>query len=330
MRILVTGSTGFIGSHLCRALVGAGEQVRAFHRPDSSLLGLAGLDVEHAVGDLTQPDTLDSALRDIEVVFHCAAMLGQPDDPRQMYSVTVDGTRNVLRTARKAGVRRVVHTSSVSALGVPLETKQASHPIPMDECHTWNFRPNWWRYGHAKYLAELEVQNAVAQGLDVTIVNPSIVIGAGDLNRVSGDVIINFVRGRIPAAVSGGANVVHIDDVVRGHLAALKLGKTGERYILGGENLTHLRFLQIIAQVTGVNAPRINLPARLVRNLALPVSIAENWITFPASGELLHKAGYFFYYDTRKAQQELRFGARLSVRSAVAEAYAWYLGRGIL
>lgn len=330
MKILVTGSTGFIGSHLCRALVGAGEHVRAFHRASSSLEGLAGLAVEHAIGDVTRPDTLSAAMQDIEVVFNCAAMLGLSGDPRQMYSVTVEGTHNVLRAAHQAGVRRVVHTSSVAALGVPLETQQAAIPMPMDERHTWNFRPSWWRYGHAKYLAELEVQYAIAQGLDVTIVNPAIVVGAGDLNRVSGEVIIQLARGHIPVAVSGGLNVVHIDDVVRGHLSALDSGKTGERYILGSENLTHQRYLQIIAQVAGVKAPQINLPAPLVRSLALPASYAENWLTLPVSAELLHKAGYYFYYDTHKAQQELGFSATHSVRRAVAEAYAWYVGQGIL
>ena len=330
MKILVTGSTGFIGSHLCRALVNAGEHVRAFHRPSSSLEGLAGLAVERAIGDITQPDTLDAAMQGIEVVYHCAAMLGRPENPQLMYRATVEGTRNVLQAALQAGVPRLVHTSSVAALGVPLETQRVANPMPINEHHTWNFRPSRWRYGHAKYLAELEVQYAVAQGLDATIVNPSVVVGAGDLNRVSGEVIINLAHGRIPAAVSGGANIIHIDDVVRGHLAAMKLGKSGERYILGGENLTHLRFLRTIAQIAGVKAPQINLPARLVRSLALPVSFAENWLSLPASGELLNKAGYFFYYDTRKAQQELGFSPTHSIRRAVADAYAWYLGQGVL
>jgi dihydroflavonol-4-reductase len=330
MKVLVTGSTGFIGSHLCRALVEAGEQVRAFHRAGSSLQGLTGLDMEHATGDITRQDTLEPAMQDIEVVFHCAAMLGLPNDPRQMYNVTVQGTRNIMQAARQAGVRRLVHTSSVAALGVPLETQQAASPIPMDEHHTWNFRPDRWRYGHAKYLAELEVQYAVAQGLDSVIVNPAIVIGAGDLNRISGDIIIHLAQGHIPLAVAGGLNAVHIEDVVRGHLAALELGKTGERYILGAENLALSRFLKIIAQVAGVNAPKFSLPARLVRGLARPASAAEKWLTLPVSSELLHKAGYFFYYDTRKAQQELGFCARYSIRRAVAEAYAWYLGQGII
>jgi len=330
MKILVTGSTGFIGSHLCRALVDAGEQVRAFHRSRSSLQGLADLAVEHAIGDVTRPDTLEPAMQDIEIVFHCAAMLGLPNDPGQMYNVSVQGTRNVMRVARQSGVRRVVHTSSVAALGVPLETQQAASPIPMDERHTWNFRPDRWRYGYAKYLAELEVQYAVAQGLDVVIVNPVVVIGAGDLNRISGDIIIHLAQGHLPVVVPGGLNAIHIEDVVRGHLAALELGKTGERYILGAENLTLMQFLQIIAQVAGVTAPKISLPARLVRGLARPASTAGKWLNLPVSSELLHKAGYFFYYDTRKAQQELDFCARYSVRRAVAEAYAWYLGQGMI
>jgi dihydroflavonol-4-reductase len=325
---LVTGSTGFIGSQLCRALVARGIPVRAFHRPNSPTLALQGLEVEHATGDVTQPETLVKALQGVEVVFHAAAQLGSPTDPQKMYAVTVQGTRNLLQAARQAGVRRVVHTSSVAALGVPTPANHAT-PRLIDESHIWNYRPEWWRYGHAKHLAEQEVQKAVSAGLDAVIVNPAVVLGAGDLNRVSGDVIIQVARGRLPVAVDGGLNAIHIADVVQGHLAALERGRTGERYILGGENLTLSKFLGLIAEVTGARPPFVTLPGGLVRAMTGPVIAAGKLISLPVSPDLLRKAGYYFYYDTLKAKMELRVSQYLPVRQAIVEAYKWYRENGM-
>lgn len=330
MKALVTGATGFIGSHLCRALKARGWSVRAFHRPDSKLDGLQGLDVEHAAGDVTDIGSVERAMRGIEVVFHTAAKMGRSNKPQGMYTVTVEGTRNVLSAALRAGVRRVVHTSSVAALGVPLEiptTRAGIHPeiLCMDENHTWNFPSEWWRYGHAKYLAELEVQKAVARGLDVVITNPTVVIGPGDLNRISGNILIQVARGRVPVAVPGGLNVIHIQDVIRGHLLALERGKTGERYILGGENLPHLRFLQIAAAVTGARPPIFTVPAGLARSVAAAIDLTGRIGSFfPVGSASLRRAGYFFYYDTGKAEGQLGLQASLSVHQAVEDACRWF------
>jgi dihydroflavonol-4-reductase len=321
--VLITGSTGFIGSQLCRAALEAGHRVRAFHRPGSSLMGLTGLEVEHAVGDVTDRASLQAAMQEVAVVFHAAAMLGAPRDPRPMYRITVGGTENVLQAALEAGVQRVVHTSSVAALGVP-ELIPGAEPALLDERHTWNYPPAWWSYGHAKYLAELAVQRFVAQGLDVVLVNPAVVVGAGDLNRVSGDIILHVAKGHVPVSVPGGLNVVHIADVVQGHLAALHFGRRGQRYILGGENLTHRSFLDIIAAITGARPPRLTVPSGLTRFLSGPASALGRLLPLPVSPEMLRKAGYFFYYDTRKAQSELGLGEARSVWDSVTEAYRWY------
>ena len=331
MLALVTGSTGFIGSHLCWSLTAAGHDVRAFHRPNSSLFLLENLDVEHWIGDITQPDSLADALKDVEVVFHTAAKLGIPRDPDLMYAITVVGTRNVLNAAIAGRVRRVVHTSTVAALGVP-EKPHNKHiaPLAMNEYHTCNFPPQWWPYGHSKYLAEMEVQNAVANGLDAVIVNPALVIGAGDINRVGGNVIIKAAQGILIAAPPGGLNVVHIDDVVLGHLAALDRGRTGERYILGGENLSHMEFMQIVASVVGIQGPRAAIPEWLIRGLAGPVEIAAKFLPLPIGGDLLHKAGYYFYCDTHKAHQELGFSDLRSTHTAIEEAYIWYRQQNII
>lgn len=326
MLILVTGSTGFIGSQLCRALVAKGQQVRAFHRPTSPQLLLEGLEVEHAVGDITQPETVERAMHGVEVVFHTAALLGHRTG--NMYEVTVAGTRTILDAALNAGVRKFIHTSSVAALGVP--ENGVSPSTKLDENHAWNLGSGSWPYGYAKNLAEVEVGKAVQRGLDVSIVNPALVIGPGDLNKISGEVILRVAKGQTPIAIAGGLNAVHIDDVVEGHIKALEHGKPGERYILGCENLTHVRLLEIIAEVVGVRPPSVVLPTRFVRALAKPISIANHWTTLPFNGEALSRVGYHFYYDMRKAQRELGVRCKRSVKEAVAESYAWYQEQGFL
>jgi dihydroflavonol-4-reductase len=195
----------------------------------------------------------------------------------------------------------------------------------MNENHTWNYRQDWWPYGYSKYAAELEVQQAVARGLDVVIVNPSVVVGAGDLNRISGDVIVRVARGQLLVSTGGGINVVHIDDVVRGHLEALEHGKTGERYILGGENLTIHHFQKIIAGISGARPPLLRIPRRVTRALSGPVTALQGRLPLPVGGELLRMAGYYFYYDTLKARMELGLKETKPARQAVAEAY---YGRG--
>jgi dihydroflavonol-4-reductase len=324
MHILVTGSTGFIGAHLCRGLLVRGHQVRAFHRASSSLRLLEGLEVEHALGDLTQPESLQAAIEGIEVVFHAAAWMGGHDQPGRQYTVTVEGTRNVLQAAYKAGVRRVVHTSSAAALGIPDFTGQNREPQLISENHTWNYRPDFYPYGYAKYLAELEAQKAIAQGLDVVIVNPTVVFGAGDIYRQTSSLVTQVAERRLSVAIEGGINCVHIADVVDGHLAALACGKTGQRYILGGENLTHLRLLQMIAECAGVPEPGIVLPTGLVRAMTGPARLLQTFLSLPVSPELLRLAGYCFYYDLQKAESGLGLTQHRPVKEAITEAYNWF------
>lgn len=326
MNILVTGSTGFIGAQLCRALVERGHKVRAFHRATSNLRLIADLEVEHAIGDLTLPDTVQAAMQGTEVVFHAAAQLGG-DEPGRMYTVTVEGTRTVLQAALEAGVRRVVHTSSVAALGVPEEAFER-HILPaaflLDENHTWNFRPDFWPYGYAKYLAELEAQKAVTAGLDVVIVNPTVVFGPGDIYRQDNSIIMQAAQRKVKFLVEGGLNAVHIMDVVDGHMAALEHGRCGERYILGGENLTHLDLIRMIAGVVEAPAPILVIPGGVVRFLARPARLLQPFLNLAVSASDLHLAGYHFYFDTRKAHVELGLLPPRSVKEAIIEAYEWF------
>ena len=329
MNVLVTGSTGFIGAALCRALVMRGDSVRAFHRQTSNLLLLNDLPVEHALGDLTQPETIQAAMQGSEVVFHAAATLGGGgrDVAGRMYTVIVEGTRAVLQFAREAGVRRVIHTSSVAALGLPEHSPGGEIPasVPaMDENHTWNYRPDYWPYGYAKYLAELEVQKAVAGGQDAVIVNPSVVFGAGDIYRRDSSVIMTIARRKLGVLVDGGLNAVHIQDVVDGHLAALDCGRCGERYILGGENLTIVELVRRIAGIVGSPAPNLVLPAGLVTRSVPIMRLLQPFLDLPVSANDLRLAGNYFYCDTRKAQVELGLPPPRPLEDALREAFDWF------
>jgi dihydroflavonol-4-reductase len=327
MIALVTGSTGFIGSNLCRVLLERGYQVRAFHRPSSNTRLLDGLDVEHCLGDLTQPESLEQAVEGAEVVFHAAAWMGGNEQSGRLYAVTVEGTRSILQAARKAGVRRVVHTSSVAALGIPGAgngRQPGGYPPSVNENHTWNIGPDVYPYGYAKYLAEKEVQKAVARGLDAVIVNPSLVFGAGDGYRQGSSIITQVAQRRVSVAVEGGVNCVHIADVIEGHIAALECGRTGERYILGGENLTLLQMLNLIAEVTGVPGPTLVLPGWLLRSLTLPALILRPFLNLPISPEMLRMAGNYFFYNTSKAESELGLNKPRSAKEAFTDAYNWF------
>ncbi len=329
MEVLVTGSTGFIGAALCRALVVQGHTVRAFHRPTSNLRLLSDLPVEHAIGDLTQPETIRAAVQGMDIVYHAAAYLGGGgrDLAGRMYTITVEGTRSVLRYAGEAGVRRVVLTSSVASLGVPERSPNGETLTPapvLDENHAWNYRPDYWPYGYAKYLAELEVQKAIAGGLDAVIVNPSIVFGAGDIYRRDRSVIMTIARRKLGVLVEGGLNAVHIQDVVQGHLAALECGRRGERYILAGENLTIVELIRKIAAVVGAPAPSLVLPAGLVTRIVPVIRLLQPFLDLPVSANDLRLAGNYFYYDGRKAQVELGLPPPRPLEDAIREAFDWF------
>ncbi|MEW6180576.1 MAG: NAD-dependent epimerase/dehydratase family protein [Chloroflexota bacterium] len=332
IKALVTGASGFIGSALCRALLEAGFEVRAFHRPTSNLLLLRDLPVEHVLGDLTQPESLLQAAQGVQVIFHAAALMGGGRrDSGRHYTITVEGTRSLLNAALECGVERVVHVSSAAALGVPPEIPaDGGSPYLMNETHTWNYPAERWPYGYAKYLAEMEVQTAVARGLDVVIVNPTLVIGAGDLYRQSRSVVVQVAQRRLPFLVEGGLNVISLADTIEGMLAALRRGRRGERYILGGENLTIAGLVERIAQVAGVQPPRTLLPAGLVRRLAVLYGLVENWLPLPVSGAELYLAGRYFYYDTQKASEELEWASCSGVDRAIREAIDWSREKGLL
>lgn len=322
MLTLVTGSTGFLGSHLCRALLNAGHDVRALHRPTSSLEALVGLPVETVAGDILDPTSLSSAFAGVRVVFHAAADMRPWRRPQQMMVSHVIGTRNVVQAALQARIDRLIHVSSVAALGVP-DRPGEDAPL-LTEDHRWNVSPGVWPYGFAKHCAELEVLDGVARGLDAVIVNPSLVIGPGDVNRVRSSLIWQVARGRVLAVVHAGLNVVHINDVIEGCLAALARGRRAERYILAGENLTVSEIVMQIAHAASRQPPRLILPTWLARSLAIPLEAAARSLSLPLNAGLLRFAGFYFFYDRTKACTELVLPPPRPFRQAAEAALAWY------
>ena len=324
MKALVTGSTGFVGGTLCRALVAQGWEVRAFRRQNSLATLLNGLPVEQVFGDLTQPDTLVEAAKGMDAIFHTAAIMNAGSDLELSKRVTVQGARNVMEAALAARVKRLVHVSSVAALGVPSFPPRGSSPMVMDETHTWNERPERWTYGYAKYLAEMEVQRAVAMGLDAVTVNPSVILGAGDLNRVSDSVVQIVGNGHLAFSVDGGLNLIHVEDIASGILAAYERGRTGERYILSNVNATITSFLKTVAKVTQKEPPRIILPGGVIRALRSVYPLVGRFINLPADADLLYQAGHFFYYSNQKARSQLGWEPVRTIESAIKEAYDWF------
>jgi dihydroflavonol-4-reductase len=325
MIALVTGSTGFIGAHLCRALCGQGIQVRAFHRPGSSTMLLDGLPVELVAGDLTQPESLLPALENVDVLFHAGALLDGRGGLESLIRVNVAGTRAILDAALQQGVKRVVYTSSVAALGAPEESSRRNkQPVLITESHTWNLEPEHWRYGYSKYLSEMEAQSAVSRGLDVVIVNPAVVFGAGNIHQRTNSPVMLVANRRLPVTVPAGMNVVHIQDVVAGHLAAWQYGKTGERYILGAHNMDMADLLDRIAGLTGGKTPGVSIPAFLARRLASFAKLAQIITRTPLDTSLLYLAGYRFFYDTGKAVNELQLPSPQPLDKCILDTYEWF------
>ncbi len=331
MRVLVTGGTGFVGSQIVAALARRGDAVRVLRRASSSLLALQelaqeGLAVEHVLGDILDPVAVAQAAAGCDIVFHVAAVSSYWRTRRaDVYRANVKGTRVVMQACLQARVPRVVHTSSVAAVGLRPDGLPADETTPFDRFSAT------LAYADSKHLAEAEVRAAVAQGLDAVLVNPAVVIGAGDHYLVSGSLIVEMARGRVPAVPPGGFCVADVEAVVAGHLAAAECGRTGERYVLGGENLAYREVSEIVAQIVGRPAPALDLPRWALGPFARAVDAFNRVNPRPplVSGEQVRLSGVNYYFDCSKAVRELNYPI-LPVRGAVARAYAWYRQHGFI
>jgi dihydroflavonol-4-reductase len=327
MKALVTGATGFVGAAVARALNSAGWQVRVLVRGGSDRSNLKSLAVEVAEGDLTDLISLERALEGCTGLFHVAAdyRLGARD-PAQLYRTNVEGTRNILNAARAAGVARIVYTSSVATIGIP------SDGSPGEERTPAALNNMIGHYKRSKYLAEEVARDAARAGMGVVIVNPSTPVGPGDIKPTpTGQLVLDAARGRMPAYVDTGLNIVHVDDVAAGHLLAFERGRPGERYILGGEDMTLQTILAEIARLVGRTPPRIRLPYAAV----LPVAyVAEGFARITGrSGRVtlegVRMSRKRMFFSSGKAVSELGYRWRPPLE-AFEDALRWFRERGLL
>ena len=327
MRALVSGATGFVGAAVARALLREGWQVRALARLGSDRSNLENLPLEIAVGDLNDPVSLEPAIADCRALFHVAAdyRLGARD-PEPLYRTNVEGTRNILAAARRAGVERSVYTSSVATIGIPADG------TPGDEATPVGLEAMIGHYKRSKFLAERAVLDEARAGLSVVIVNPSTPVGPGDVKPTpTGQVVLDAACGRMPAYVDTGLNIVHVDDVARGHLLAFERGVAGERYILGGQDMSLREILAVIARLVGRAPPRVRLPYGAVLPIAY-VAEALSRVTGRTGRitlEAVRMSRKRMFFSSVKAQRELGYAWRPPVE-AFADAVRWFRDRGLI
>jgi dihydroflavonol-4-reductase len=324
MRAFVTGGTGFIGSHVVRSLLQSEYQVTALVRPSSNLGNLQGLAVDIVKGDLNTPNIWEQ-MRGCNYLFHVAAHYSLwQKDRKLLYFDNIEGTRNILAAAQKAGIKRTVYTSSVAAIGVG-----KSGEI-VDETYQSPVEKLVGDYKKSKFLAEQVARSAAKKGQDIVIVNPSSPIGALDIKPTpTGDIILRFLRRQMPAYVDTGLNFIDVRDVAWGHLLALEKGRSGDRYILGNQNLSLKQLLEQLSQITNLPAPQISVPSWI------PLTVA--WIdekilsplgktpTVPIDG--VRMAQQPMYYDASKAIRELGL-PQSPLNIALKDAVDWFMSNG--
>ena len=326
MLAFVTGATGFLGSHVARVLAGHGAGLRLLVRSSSNLKNLEGLNAETALGDLRDAASLEKAMSGCDTVFHVAADYRLwVRDPDEMYRSNVEGTRAILEAARKNGVRRVVYTSSVATMGF------SSDGRPADEDSPVSLADMIGHYKRSKFMAEQVAMEAGRSGMDVVTVNPTTPVGEQDVKPTpTGRIVVDFLKRKFPAYVETGLNLVDVRECARGHVTALEKGKSGERYILGGENLSLKQILDKLGAITGLPSPKIKLPYIF----AFATGIVDEVIT----GRVLRKepratidtvrmGKKLMFASSGKAEREL--GWKIApVEDALRRSVEWFRANG--
>ena len=326
MKVFLTGATGFVGHHVAKALAAEGAQLRLLVRKTSNLANLEGIPGDTHVGDLLAPDSLRPALEGCDAVVHVAADYRLwIRDPQSMYRANVDGTRDLLRLAREAGVPRVVYTSSVATMHFRTDGIVINEDTPV------SLRDMVGHYKRSKFLAEREAIKAAEAGQHVIILNPTTPIGPNDAKPTpTGRIFVDFLKGNFPAYMDTGLNLVDVAEVARAHVAALTLGQPGHRYILGGENLTLTQILDKMSAITGIPSPTVKIPFAVAATYAF----FEEWFTGRIRGrepratlEEVRMGRKKMYASSAHAQQELGF--RIGpVYPAMRAAIEWFRANG--
>ena len=326
MNVFLTGATGFVGSHVAHAFAAQGAKLRVLIRSSSRLDNLEGLSAETVTGDLRNPESFRSALADCEVLVHVAADYRLwVRDPQVMYAANVDGTRNLLALAREVGVARVVYTSSVATMGFREDGTIVDEgtPVSLDDMIG--------HYKRSKYLAEQEAIAAARDGQQVFVLNPTTPIGSNDIKPTpTGQIIVDFLNRKFPAYVDTGLNLVDVGEVARMHVAALERGRPGERYILGGENLSLKQILDKMSTITGIPSPTMKVP----HSVAMAFAFFDETVTGRLRGkepratvEAVRMGKKKMFASSAKAERDLGFRI-VPVYAALRTAIDWFRAHG--
>ena len=328
MKVLVTGATGFVGAAVVRELLKEDAEIRVLVRAQSDRSNIDGLSVEPVIGDLRDAVSVRDAVAGCDSVFHVAAdyRLWTPR-PEEMYDSNVDGSRNLVRAAAEAGASRIIYTSSVATLGIIPDGPPGDEETPVTLDNIVG------HYKRSKFLAEAAVQALADAGAPVVIVNPSAPVGPRDVKPTpTGRMMVEAARGRMPAYVDTGLNLVHVEDVAVGHMLAHRHGKIGERYVLGGQNMMLAEILSEIAALVGRKPPRVKLPHGVVMPVA---ALVEGWARLTGGGEpfvtmdAVRMAKKRMFYSSAKAERELGYKSRPPV-DGLRDALDWFRAHGML
>jgi dihydroflavonol-4-reductase len=331
MLAFVTGATGFLGSHVARVLAEQGAELRLLVRPTSDLRNLEGLKAERVAGDLRAGVSFEKALSGCDAVFHVAADYRLwVRDPDAMYRSNVEGTRWLLRAARKHGVRRVVYTSSVATMGFTSGVSSKNGEVA-DENSPVALADMIGHYKRSKFMAEQVAVEAAKSGGDVVIVNPTTPIGERDIKPTpTGRIVVDFLKRKFPAYVETGLNLVDATECARGHVQALEKGRSGERYILGGENLTLKQILDRLATITGLKSPTVKLPYVF----ALATGVVDEMVTGRLLGrepratiDAVRMGRKMMFVSSAKAERELGWRT-VPVDGALRRSVEWFRANG--
>jgi len=324
MKTLITGATGFVGSAVLRELLKKEHQIKALVRQSSVLDNLKNLDVEIVYGDLKDKDSLKRCLKDCKHLFHVAAdyRLWVPK-AKEIYENNVNGTENLMVEALNLGIEKIVYTSSVAVLGKPIEGDIADEKTPV------NIDQMIGHYKKSKYLAEEKVKELYkTKKLPVVIVNPAAPVGPRDIKPTpTGKMILDAATGKIPAYLDTGLNIVHVDDVAKGHIQAFNKGKLGERYILGGENLTFKEILEMISNLCGHNPPKIQLPKKPLYPIGYLFEIFARLFNLKnpmLTVDMIRMAEKKMFFSSEKAKKELNYRYK-SAKIALKDAIQWFI-----